>query len=210
MAQCPSLGSKSNVFALLSTESFNVILDTGSADLWLAGSGCSSTSGCDSTTQLYQVSLSRTASARSSSAAVRGGSSSSPSPGNVGDSFKVSYGSGEASGSLVSDSVTLAGYTVSNQTFASCQEVTEGLLAGPVSGIMGLGFEKIASSNTTPWWENLAKIGQLGSNQEMGFAFTRFLHYASSENVVMPGGVASFGSANQTLYTGGTFPFFLT
>lgn len=68
---------------------------------------------------------------------------------------------------------------------------------------MGLGFGKISSSHTTPWWENLAKLGQLGLNQEIGFAFTRFLHYSSAENQVMPGGVASFGSANETLYTGG-------
>lgn len=178
-----------------------MILDTGSADLWLAGSDCSHSSGCDSTTQLYRMSDSRTASQRITSAAVRnGGSNTLPSDGN---DFKVSYGSGEASGTLVSDSVTLAGYTVSNQTFASCKDVTEGLLAGPVSGIMGLGFNKIASSKSIPWWENLASNGKLGSNQEMGFAFTRFLHFASAENEVMPGGVASFGSANETLYTGG-------
>jgi len=179
-----------------------VILDTGSADLWLAGSGCSHSSGCDPTTQLYQTGQSSTAlQYSSSSAAVRGGSTGST--GQIGDNFKISYGSGEASGTIVSDSVNLAGYNVSNQTFASCSQVTQGLLAGPVSGIMGLGFEKISSSHTTPWWENLARLGQLGLNQEIGFAFTRFLHYSGAENQVMPGGVASFGSANETLYTGG-------
>lgn len=151
------------------------------------------------------MSDSTTASERTTSAAVRGGSTSSNSDPSL---FRISYGSGEASGELVSDSVTLAGYQVPNQTFASCKDVTEGLLAGPVSGIMGLGFQKIASSNSIPWWENLASNHQLGTNQEMGFAFTRFLHYAQSENVVMPGGVASFGSANQTLYSGGEFILF--
>lgn len=185
-----------------------MILDTGSADLWLAGSGCSQASGCDSTTQLYQTGQSSTA-LEHSSAAVRGNPASTGANGNVGDDFRISYGSGEASGTIVADSVTLAGYTVSNQTFASCKEVTEGLLAGPVSGIMGLGFEKISSSHTTPWWENLAKSDQLGINQEMGFAFTRFLHDASAENQVMPGGVASFGSANETLYTGGELIYLL-
>lgn len=112
-----------------------------------------------------------------------------------------------------------------NQTFGSCNQITKGLLAGPVSGIMGLGFEKISSSKTKPFWENLAYQNKLGENQEMGFTFTRFLHYSPSsssssgssgndgdggaggggdpEDIVMPGGVASFGSANQTLYTGG-------
>jgi cathepsin D len=117
--------------------------------------------------------------------------------------FRVSYGSGEASGVLLQDKVTMAGYTVPNQTFASCHEITDGLLAGPVSGIMGLGCQPIASSNATPWWENLARTGQLGVDQEMGFAFTRFLHNSASADTVMPGGVASFGSANRTLYTGG-------
>lgn len=126
---------------------------------------------------------------------------SSPSSSSSAAIFQVSYGSGSAEGHLVSDTVSMAGYSLPNQTFASCDSVTPGLLAGNVSGIMGLGFEKIASSGKAPFWENLAKQNQMADG-EMGFAFTRFLHDPDSANAVEPGGVMSFGKANRTLYDG--------
>lgn len=113
--------------------------------------------------------------------------------------FNVSYGSGEAAGNLVTDTVSLAGFTVRDQVFASCQTVTSGLLSGDVSGILGLGYQSIAASEATPWWQTLADQGQIS---EIGFAFTRFLHTTNAATTVMPGGVATFGKANDTLFTG--------
>lgn len=113
--------------------------------------------------------------------------------------FNVTYGSGEAYGSLVKDAVSLAGFEVEDQTFASCHTVTAGLLSGNVSGILGLGFQSIAASEALPWWENLAQRGDI---QDMGFAFTRYLHSPEAATSVMPGGVATFGNANSSLYVG--------
>lgn len=67
---------------------------------------------------------------------------------------------------------------------------------------MGLGFQSIASSGRTPFWETLAKEGKMGEAGEMGFAFTRFLHDPDSVNSVEPGGTMSFGKANRSLYDG--------
>jgi cathepsin D len=174
--------------------SFNVILDTGSSDLWLAGAGCTAATGCTEGSQLYSTVESLTVVPHGSANVNTTGSS--PSDG----LFNVSYGSGEASGVLVSDVVSMAGYSVPNQTFAACHTVTTGLLSGGVSGIMGLGFQQIAASDSLPFWQHLAEGGQIS---EMGFAFTRFLHDPrSGDGEVMPGGVATFGQANRTLYEG--------
>lgn len=73
---------------------------------------------------------------------------------------------------------------------------------------MGLGFQQIASSKVTPFWENVAREALEEGGQEaweMGFAFTRFLHDASSGGDVRPGGIMSFGEANRTLYQGGAW-----
>lgn len=196
-----------------------MILDTGSADLWLAGAGCSSSSGCETSTRLYRTTNSSTSEHSGTGGSGPGSNRAivrnSTSPTNtsttatIGDRFRISYGSGEAAGVLVQDVVSLAGYSVPNQTFASCSDVTRGLLTGPVSGIMGLGFQSISMSNALPWWQTLAQSSELGENSEMGFAFTRFLHDPASSSQVMPGGVASFGQANRTLYSGSELPRFL-
>jgi hypothetical protein len=60
--------------------------------------------------------------------------------------FSIQYGSGSAAGTLCQDVVTLAGYSVASQTFAQCDDVSEGLVAQEVSGIMGLGFPALAFS----------------------------------------------------------------
>jgi cathepsin D len=76
---------------------FNVVLDTGSADLWLASSAC--TEGCNG----FPTFDSSTSSSFSS----------------TGSPFSVTYGSGKASGSLGTDVVQMAGFKVSKQVFGA-------------------------------------------------------------------------------------------
>ena len=73
-----------------------MIIDTGSSDLWVAGTSCTSSS-CRGVT-LFN-------SAQSSTFTV------DPT------SFDITYGSGEATGSTASDTVTMGGFTVTGQTF---------------------------------------------------------------------------------------------
>ncbi|KAF9018599.1 acid protease [Hymenopellis radicata] len=158
--------------------SYNVILDTGSADMWIADSSC--ITGCDS--------IPTFATADSSSYT------------NTSESFSITYGSGAAAGVLGSDTVQMAGFSVSNQVFAVCDQVSSGLLSDPVSGLLGLAWQSIASSGATPFWEALVAGGAWDSAL-MAFHLTRYLNVngaAQLEN----GGSFTMGAVNSSLFTG--------
>jgi cathepsin D len=126
---------------------FSVVLDTGSADLILAEPSCS---GCESTTPGYDPSTSSTSSTSEST-------------------FSITYGSGSGSGSLVKDTISIANYTQPNQIFAACSTL-DNIVDGTISGILGLGWQQIASSQAVPLVESLANNGTL-PEQVFGFAF---------------------------------------
>ncbi|KAG6841467.1 hypothetical protein C0991_010892 [Blastosporella zonata] len=107
---------------------------------------------------------------------------------------------GKASGYLGSDTVQMAGFSVSNQTFGLCDTVSDGLLTSPVSGLLGLAFQSIASSNAVPFWQALASSGAW-DEPLMAFQLTRFLNDSTSQTEEF-GGSLSFGFVNQSLYTG--------
>lgn len=158
--------------------SFDVILDTGSADLWVADVSC--TIGC-------------------SRIAVFDATSSSTFK-NLSQPFDVTYGSGEAVGSLAQDVVQMAGFSVPNQVFGAVDEVSNGLLTSPVSGLLGLGWQAIASSGSTPFWETLASSGTW-TDPLMSFQLTRFIN-ATNVQANEPGGTFTMGFVNSSLYTG--------
>jgi cathepsin D len=166
------VGLTSSYEAQLTADS--VILDTGSSDTWLADSDCSVSDGCPSNVAAYSIPTSTTADVSSTS-------------------FRVNYGSGSATGLLVRDTVELAGYSVSNQVVAAVNATTGGLLTAPVSGLMGLGFQPIAASRATPWWQN-------AGIREFGFALTRFVNDTSAR-VLEPGGVMVVNGVNTSLFS---------
>ncbi|OCB86397.1 acid protease [Sanghuangporus baumii] len=157
---------------------FDVILDTGSADLWLADSTCSV--GCQEITTFD--------------------SSASSSFTNLTRSFSITYGSGAAAGVLGQDVVQMAGFSVSNQTFAAVDQVSDGLLTSPVSGLLGLAFQTIASSGATPLWQNLVESGAWDS-PVMSFQLTRYVDQSGAQSLEA-GGTFTMGFVNDTLYTG--------
>ena len=57
---------------------------------------------------------------------------------------------------------------------AVCDAITQGLLNNPVSGLMGLAFETIASSGATPFWETLVENGAW-DQPLMSFQLTRLV-----------------------------------
>jgi len=158
--------------------SFNVILDTGSADLWLADKRC--ISGC-LTVPAFNPSDSSTFANRSAP-------------------FSITYGSGQASGVLGQDKVQMAGFSVDNQVFAVCDRVTPGLLSDPVSGLLGLGWVNIASSRAMPFWQTLVSSG-VWDEPLMSFQLTRFVDVPSPASL-NPGGTFTMGFLNPSLYTG--------
>lgn len=158
----------------------NTILDTGSSDLWIASTNCTNTTGCVDI-PLYNTTHSTTQL-------------------DMNTSFSVKYGSGSASGDILQDYVSLGGFNVSSQAFALVDNVSNDLLNGNISGLMGLGWLPLAASGVTPFWQNLFQARVLPFP---GFAFylTRFSNISSAASVE-PGGQLSFGYLNESLYTG--------
>jgi hypothetical protein len=119
---------------------------------------------------------------------------------NDSQTFSIQYGSGQAAGSLGKDTIQMAGFSVPNQVFAVCDQVSSGLLTSPVSGLMGLGWNTIASSGATPFWQTLAGSGAWDS-PVMAFQLTRFVDDQSAQ-ALEPGGSFTMGFVNQSLFTG--------
>lgn len=65
---------------------------------------------------------------------------------------------------------------------------------------MGLGFETIAQSRATPFWQSLAQ-GNFLSTPEMSFWLTRFVDDPQAA-VNEPGGAFTLGGTNSSLFTG--------
>jgi hypothetical protein len=166
---------------------YDVVLDTGSADLWLVDSKC--TLGC-SGLQAFD-------------------SSSSSTFTNASKAFSVTYGSGQAAGTLGRDVVQLAGFAVQNQTFGVfspissptdcsiaipsglCDQVSDSLLQAPVSGLMGLGWQALASSGAKPFWQALYE-SSVFDEPVMAFYLTRFQNVSRAQEQE-PGGVFTLG-----------------
>lgn len=55
------------------------------------------------------------------------------------------------------DTVSVAGLTVASQTFALANQTSAIFANSGSDGIMGMGFQSIASSGQPTWFENLVK-----------------------------------------------------
>ncbi|WRT69275.1 uncharacterized protein IL334_006259 [Kwoniella shivajii] len=161
-------------------QDFLLIMDTGSSDLWVAGSTCESSS-CTGVSTFQ--------------------SSSSTSYSTSNAAFNISYGSGDADGYLATDTVSLAGFTVTGQTFAVVTSTTARLISSPLSGLMGLAWKSIASSKATPFWQALAASGSW-TDAEMGFYLARYRGDNYATSVETEGGELVLGGTNTSKYTG--------
>jgi len=176
-------GADSTYFGAISvgtpSQAFYVLLDTGSSDLWIetstSGSSSTTTSVDGDTVQLLNVNSSSTVKA-------------------LNRPFQIQYGSGAAAGYLYEDSVSFANITVANQVFAAVTRITQNLLGGPISGIMGMAWQSIASSGAMPWWQS-AGISQFA------FAITRYNNDTSATEIE-PGGYVDLNTLDSSRYTG--------
>lgn len=143
------------------SKQYQVVLDTGSADLWISS-------------QYYSP-------------------SSSSSFQNYTTPFDIQYGSGEVAGYEATDTFTLAGTTVNNLHFAVANSVSSGLTNAAMEGIMGMGFQRLASSGEPPFWV------VSGVN-----TFSFYLERASltSPDQTQAGGILTLGGTNSSLYQG--------
>ncbi|KAF5381156.1 hypothetical protein D9757_009439 [Collybiopsis confluens] len=170
-------------------QTMEVVLDTGSSDLWVVGTNCQ---GCQGVPAFD--------SSKSSSFE----SVTSTGSGSNGDTT-IQYGSGAVEGSLAQETVQMSGFSVQGQTFLLADQLTSGLLDGPVSGIMGLAFKAIASTQTTPFWQALVNAGDL-SQPEMSFWLSREGSQqptsTNNSDTEFPGGVFTLGGTNTSLFSG--------
>ncbi|KAH9948632.1 aspartic peptidase A1 [Amylocystis lapponica] len=165
-------------------QSFPVVLDTGSSDLWFASTQCQQ---CPSDTPLFN--------AQSSSTFATSSGSNQQST-----AVTINYGSGSAQGQLSQDTVNMAGFTVNPQTFLLVNTVSQGLLGGNTTGILGLAFQGLAATGAIPFWQTLISENQL-STPEMAFWLTRFVDVPSAAPEEF-GGEFTLGGTNSSLFTG--------
>ncbi|KAG2154413.1 aspartic peptidase domain-containing protein [Suillus bovinus] len=156
-------------------QNFDLVLDTGSSDLWVATSTCTSCASNEFTT-------SKSSTFQSS-----------------GTSLQINYGSGSVKGVVAQDTVTFGGFTITQQELLAASSVTSGLLDGVLSGIMGLGFNTISALNTTPFWQALYNANQL-SEPLFSFYLERYNDQATMNTA--PGGILTLGGTNSSLYQG--------
>jgi len=160
-------------------QKLNVVLDTGSSDLWVAGTSCTR---CPNVPEFDTT------------------KSSSFQESSNSQDIQINYGSGSVAGSLAAETVSLGGFTVSQQPFLLVDRMTSGLLDGQVSGILGLAFQALASTRSKPFWQTLADNNQF-SSKEMSFYLTREMNNPSASELEY-GGVFTLGGTNSSLYSG--------
>ncbi|KAG2749602.1 acid protease [Suillus brevipes Sb2] len=158
--------------------SFDVLLDTGSSDMWIASSTCQSM--CAGTGNFD--------------------STKSSTFKNLNKNFSVSYSKGYAAGTIGQDVVQMAGFTIPDQTFAVVTTTATNFLRNPVTGIFGLAWQSLAASGAMPFWQALARNG-LWNEPLMAFQLTRFSN-DSKAGELEPGGSFTMGYVNESLYTG--------
>jgi len=145
-------------------QNFLVDFDTGSSDLWVPSSSCSS-SVCSSKKKY--------ASSASSTSAKQSGT------------FTIQYGDGSTvSGPVYTDTVTVAGVKVTGQTFSPVTTLSNSFSSDPIDGILGLGLRALSNLNKDPFFVSASSQG-IVSQKEFSFKL------ASSGSSLFLGGADS-------------------
>ncbi|EIN11115.1 acid protease [Punctularia strigosozonata HHB-11173 SS5] len=129
-------------------QSFLIDFDTGSSDLWVPSSSCSS-SACSSKKK-YTASKSSTGSKKSGT-------------------FEIEYADGSTvSGPKYSDTVTVAGIKVTGQYFSPVTTLSSSFKDDPIDGLLGLAYPSISNLGKTPFFNKAVSQGTASKN-EFGF-----------------------------------------
>ncbi|KIL00723.1 hypothetical protein PAXRUDRAFT_129223 [Paxillus rubicundulus Ve08.2h10] len=73
--------------------------------------------------------------------------------------FEVTYGIGQVSGTLASDTVSIGPFNVTNQYFGAVDSVSANFAQSPNDGLAGLAFSTISNSHQPTFFENLISQG---------------------------------------------------
>ncbi|XP_016964059.1 lysosomal aspartic protease [Drosophila biarmipes] len=157
-------------------QKFNILFDTGSSNLWVPSSKCpKSNTACQRHNKYNSA---------ASSTYVENG-----------EAFAIQYGSGSLSGTLSTDSVTVVGLTIQNQTFGEAlTEPGTTFVGAPFAGIFGMAFDSIAVDGVTPPFDNMISQGLL---DEPVASF-----YLKRQGTEARGGEVILGGIDSSLYKG--------
>ncbi|KAJ9148605.1 Asp-domain-containing protein [Pleurostoma richardsiae] len=155
-------------------QTFKVVLDTGSSNLWVPSQSCGSIA-C----YLHQ----------------KYDSSSSSTYKKNGTSFEIRYGSGSLSGFVSQDVVSIGDIKIKSQDFAEAtSEPGLAFAFGRFDGILGLGFDRISVNGIVPPFYNMLNQKLI---DEPVFAF-----YLGDTNDEGDESEAVFGGVDKDHYTG--------
>ncbi|XP_035238658.1 pepsin A-like [Anguilla anguilla] len=153
-------------------QSFRVLPDTGSANLWVPSIYCNSQA-CSNHNK-FNPGLSSTFRALNTPVSVQ-------------------YGTGSMTGFLGYDTVNVGGIADTNQMFGLSQtEPGTFLYYSPFDGIMGLAYPTISASSSTPVFDNMMNQGLVAEDV--------FSIYLTRDGAT--GSVVTFGGYDSSYYTG--------
>ena len=126
---------------------FSLLMDSGSADMWVGGTDCRSLAGggCGNHTFL--------------------GTTTSSSFKDLGKTFQVTYGTGQVAGNIITDDVVIAGLKLPTHTFgaATVESVEFSSNDTPFDGLVGLAKSTLSNQKVDTPPESLAKAGLIQS-----------------------------------------------
>jgi cathepsin D len=154
-------------------QSFKVVFDTGSSNLWVPSHKCWSVACFIHAT--YNSSKSSTYKAN-------------------GKSISIEYGSGGVSGFLDADNVSWGGVTIKDVTFAEMTTLKGvSFVASKFDGILGMAFQKISADDVVPVYEAMYQQKLIDDNS-FSFYLSKDANAAGSKLVL--------GGVDDSLYTG--------
>ncbi|XP_057426633.1 aspartic proteinase-like [Lotus japonicus] len=156
-------------------QTFDVIFDTGSSNLWVPSSKCYFSIACY-THHWYKSKKSKTYTKNGTSATIR-------------------YGSGGISGFFSQDNVKVGNIVVKDQDFIEAtREGSISFVLAKFDGLFGLGFQEISVGNAVPVWYNMVEQNLVS---EQVFSF-----WLNGDPKAKKGGELVFGGADPKHFKG--------